>query len=200
MIRVSLFDDMTLCTEEQIEHMAALVPEPRRSEALRFKHSFGQFASLRSYLMLASLLKDVFGIETFRMERGEHDKPFLADYPDVYFNISHCQRAIAVAVSDRPVGIDVESFRTPSDSLLDKCMNAAEKAEILGSAAPDETFAAYWTRKEAVFKLYGTGITDNLHGILTPETKTDTTINHERGYAVSVAMYSKDSGQSLTLW
>ena len=65
----------------------------------------------------------------------------------------------------------MEAFRIPSDSLLDKCMNAAEKAEILGSVAPDETFAAYWTCKEAVFKLYGTGITDNLHGILTLKQK-----------------------------
>ena len=68
-------------------------------------------------------------------------------------------------------------------------MNLSEKAEILTSDVPEQTFAAYWTRKEAVFKLIGTGITDNLHGILTDKTKTDTTINLEKGYAVSVAVY-----------
>ena len=97
-----------------------------------------------------------------------------------------------MVVSDEPVGVDVESFRSFSDSLLDKTMNDSEKAEILSSENPEETFAAFWTRKEAVFKLIGTGITDNLHGILTDKTKTDTTINREKGYAISVAKLNSE--------
>lgn len=192
MIRISVFDDMSLCTDAEVERMIPLVPEPRRSQALSFRHTSGRFASLKSYLMLSDLLRRDYGLEKFRTELGEHGKPLLADYPDIHFNISHCQRAIAVAVSDRPVGIDVESFRNASASLIDKTMNATEKAEILSSDTPDKAFASFWTRKEAVFKLSGTGITDNLHGILTDQTRTETVINHEKGYAVSVAEYCKD--------
>lgn len=197
MLRISLFDDMSLCTEAEVERMVALVPEPRRSAALSFKHTFGQFASLKSYIMLASLLKETYGVEQFSMAVGEHGKPFLADHPDIHFNISHCRNAIAVAVSDRPVGIDVESLRTFSDALLDKTMNPMEKTDILSARSPQLAFAGYWTRKEAVFKLLGTGITDNLHGILTDKTRTDTTFNPERGYAASVAMYSEDFPDQL---
>ena len=201
MIRVSVFDDMTLCTDAEVERMLPLVPEPRRSQALRFKHTFGRFACLKSYMMLTDLLDSGFGLKEFTLEVGEHGKPYLAGHPDIHFNLSHCMKAIAVAVSNRPVGIDVESFRSYSDGLLGKTMNPAEKAEILSSQAPEEMFAAYWTRKEAVFKLNGTGITDNLHGILTDKTKTDTTVNREKGYAVSVAMSSADfKSQSGRLW
>ena len=192
MLRISLFDDMSLCTESEVERMLASVPEPRRNQALSYKHTFGRFASLKSYLMLASLLKDSFCKESFSIGVGEHGKPYLTDHPDIHFNISHCRKAIAVAVSDRPVGIDVESIRKFSDGLLDKTMNASEKAGILGADVPGLEFAAFWTRKEAVFKLMGTGITDNLHGILTDKTKTDTIINPEKGYAASVAMYAED--------
>jgi len=191
MIRISIFDDMSLCTDAEVERMLSLVPEPRRSEALRYRHTFGRFACLKSYLILAGLLRTGFGIEEFRMEVGEHGKPFLPDYPDIHFNISHCRQAVAVAVSDRPVGIDVESFRHFGDGLLDKAMNGSEKAQILASAAPEEAFAAFWTRKEAVFKLIGTGITDDLHGILSDRTSTDTVINRDKGYAVSVAVFSQ---------
>lgn len=190
MIRISVFDDMMLCTDAEVERMLPLVPERRRSEALRFKHTFGRFACLKSHLMLADLLRSEFGLEGFRIETGEHGKPFLADYPCIHFNISHCPKAIAVAVNDKPVGVDVEVFRKFNDGLLDKSMNAAEKADILSSDAPQETFASYWTRKEAVFKLMGTGITDNLHGILAGNTKTDTTVNRDKGYAVSVAVFN----------
>ena len=192
MISVSVFDDMTLCTDAEVERMLPLVQEPRRSQALLFKHTFGRFACLKSYLILADLLHRDYGVGEFSLETGEHGKPFIADHKEIHFNISHCQRAIAVAVSDEPVGIDVESFRRFSNSLLDKTMNDSEKAEILASESPEEIFAAYWTRKEAVFKLMGTGITDNLHGILTDKTKTDTTINREKGYAVSVAVFNPE--------
>lgn len=197
MIRVSLFDDMTLCTDAEVERMQSLVPEPRRSEALRFRHTFGRFACLKSYLMLAELLGTEFGVGRFRIEVGEHGKPYLTDYPHIHFNISHCQKAIAVVVGDRPVGIDVESFRHFGNGLLDKTMNSAEKAEILASEVPEEVFAAYWTRKEAVFKLIGTGITDDLHGILTDNTVTHTDIYREKGYAVSVAVFKREDLSEL---
>ena len=187
MIRVSVFDDMSLCTDAEVERMLPSVPEPRRSYALRFKHTFGKFACLKSYLMLAELLHEEFGLDKFGMETGEHGKPFLAAHPEIHFSISHCQKAIAVVVSDNPVGIDVESFRTFNEGLLDKSMNAAEKADILSSEVPEEKFVSYWTCKEAVFKMQGTGITDNLHDILSGGVTTGTKINREKGYALSVA-------------
>lgn len=199
MIRISLFDDMSLCTDAQVERMIPLVPEPRRSQALAFKHTFGRFACLKSYLMVAELLQKEFGLERFRIEVGEHGKPYLSGHKDIHFNISHCQKAIAVAVSDRPIGIDVESFRHFNDALVNRTMNDSEKAEILASGDPEGTFSAFWTRKEAVFKLEGTGITDNLHGILTDKTTTDTFMNHEKGYVASVAVYSKD-GPVQSCW
>ena len=50
MINVSVFDDMTLCTDQEVERMIPLVPEPRRSDALKFKHTCGRFACLKAYL------------------------------------------------------------------------------------------------------------------------------------------------------
>ena len=94
-VSISLFDDMTLCTDEQVERMIPLVPEPRRSQALKFRHTFGRFACLKSYLMLSGLLESRFGIKDFKISIAEHGKPYLADYPNVHFSISHCQKAIA---------------------------------------------------------------------------------------------------------
>jgi 4'-phosphopantetheinyl transferase len=201
MIRLRLFDEMSLCTDAEVERMLPLVPDSRREQALRFRHTFGRFACLKSYLMLEQLLRDEFGISNPRISVSEHGKPYLADYPNIHFNISHCLKAVAVVVADIPVGIDVESFRDYSDGLLDKTMNETERQEIAASDSPKELFASYWTRKEAVFKLHGTGITDDLHGILTTKETTDTMVNREKGYAVSVAVYSKDCGNQLAeLW
>lgn len=57
MLRVSLFDEMALCTDAEVERMLPLVPESRRSRAMEIGHLQGRFASLKSYLMLSSILK-----------------------------------------------------------------------------------------------------------------------------------------------
>lgn len=89
---------------------------------------------------------------------GEHGKPYLTNYPDIHFNISHCDKAIAVAVSNHEVGVDVEGRRHFSESLLQRAMNDEEQAAIHKSGDPEMEFAKIWTRKEAYFKWTGTGI------------------------------------------
>lgn len=183
----SIFDDMAQVTECEVRQMLTLVDEQRREEALRYKHLFGQFACLKSWLMLRELLKPL-GISDLRMVYNEHGKPFLVHHPEVYFNLSHCKNGIAVAVDFSPVGIDIESFRSGNLALLRKTMNAHESEWILSSADPIETFTQYWTKKEAVVKMRGTGITDDLHHVLDGQGyRLETHINREKRYAFSIA-------------
>ena len=184
---VSIFDDMTQVTEAEVRRMLPLVDEARRNEALRYKHLFGQYACLKSWLMLKELLLSM-GINDLEMEYNEHGKPFLAQHPKVHFNLSHCKKGIAVVVDFAPVGIDIESFRKGSTSLIHKTMNHTEAEWINASSDPVEAFTQYWTKKEAVVKLRGTGLTDDLHHILNGEGyRLETHVNREKGYAWSVA-------------
>lgn len=184
---VAIFDDMTQVTEAEVQRMLPLVDEQRRNEALRYKHLFGQFACLKSWLMLKELLRPL-GIKDLKMEHNEHGKPFLVNHPDVHFNLSHCKNGIAVVVDFSPVGIDIESFRRSNLALIEKTMNPTEAEWIHASSDPVEAFTQYWTKKEAVVKLRGTGIIDDLHSILDGEGyRLETHVNREKRYAWSVA-------------
>lgn len=188
MIGIRIFDGMDQVSEEEIQHLLPLVSDERREEALRYKHLFGQFACLKSYVMLREMLEQRGLTHPFRFVRNEHGKPFLADHPEIHFNISHCKSGIAVAVADQPVGIDIESYREVSDSLVRYTMNEEEQCIIKESDDPIRTFTEYWTKKEAVFKLRGTGITHDLHDLLKGDEKIETFVNEEKKYAYSVAI------------
>jgi 4'-phosphopantetheinyl transferase len=184
---ITIFDDMSQVTESEVQRMLPLVDEQRRNEALRYKFLFGQFACLKSWLMLKDLLKPL-GITNMEMERNEHGKPFLAHHPEVHFNLSHCKNGIAVVVDSSPVGIDIESFRKDNIALVNKTMNPAEAGWIRASSDPVEVFTQFWTKKEAVVKLRGTGIIDDLHHVLDGEGyRLETYINREKRYAFSIA-------------
>lgn len=92
----------------------------------------------------------------------EHDgkgAPYLPEHLDLHISISHCSQAVAAAVSGSvAVGIDVESRRRVSTSLMQRVCTAAELADIEASADPTMRFLQLWTRKEAVLKCRGTGI------------------------------------------
>ncbi|MCI6323801.1 MAG: 4'-phosphopantetheinyl transferase superfamily protein [Bacteroidales bacterium] len=147
------------CSWDAVQAMLPLVSEQRREQALQYKHAFGQYACLKSYLMLQDLLREHYGIEgDLVFSYNEHGKPMLKEVSNIHFSISHCKEAIAVAVADRPVGIDVETLRMPSEALAEKVMDKGEKLRFDISDTPEDFFTALWTAKEAVMKCRGTGI------------------------------------------
>lgn len=194
----TVFSQMEQCNEAEVQRLLPLVSSQRREESLRFKHLAGQYACLKSYELLAQLLTDHYGVPAgtaLDFHIGEHGKPVLRNYPNIHFNLSHCPRAIAVIVDDKPVGIDVERFIEPKPSLLRYTMNETEVQEVELSKHPEQTFAALWTRKEALFKYLGTGIRDNLRDILdTPPTDVylKTSIDESNGFALTLASRRKN--------
>ena len=133
-----IFDHLHLCTAEAVRAMLPLVSEQRRQQALRYSHTFGRFCCRKAYLMLLELLSAVYPeLDTSKPEFGytAQGKPFLLARPDIHFSISHTKNAILVAISDAPIGVDIEAFRSPSAALIARTMNATEQAAIATAAA-----------------------------------------------------------------
>lgn len=189
---IEIFDHLELCTDVEVERMLPLVSEQRRAEALRYKHTFGRFCCLKSYLMLCELLGAVSPTLDYTLPEfayNEYGKPFLKERPDIHFSISHTKNAIAVAIASKPIGIDIEQILHHSEGVLKKTMNPSELQTILESANPDESFTALWTQKEAVLKLLGTGIQGEMQDVLSLPAQTKTHIRSDVGYAYSIAEF-----------
>lgn len=158
---------MTQCSEQEVARLLPMVSPQRREQALRYTHIFGQFCCLKSYELLTQLLVKWGGDNVDKMPEfvyNEHGAPYLAVGP--YFSISHCKQGIAVAVSDTPIGIDIETIRPFNEGVMRKTMNSEEQTHILSSLNPEIEFIRLWTQKEAYVKMQGTGIIADMHDIL----------------------------------
>ena len=172
-----------------IRQALAVIPSYRREQALRFKHEQGQRLCVAAYLLLHEALMTEYGITEYpRFEYGEHGKPFLADYPDIYFNLSHCQAAAACVIGDHPVGIDIEQITRYKESLVRYVMNEDEIAEINRALRPDVAFIKYWTMKEALMKTSGQGISNDMKNVLRGDEPFVTIINQAKGYVCTALM------------
>ncbi len=164
------------------------LPAWRRDIVLRYKHELGQRQSLLAYQLLCEGLRRDFGIDTTpRFALGEHGKPYLPDYPQIHFNLSHCREAVACAIDTRPVGIDIESYRPLKDSVLRYAMSAEEIVRILAAPDPKRAFTILWTQKEALVKLTGEGLSRDLPALLTSNPYCMHTLVTER-YACTLAI------------
>ena len=169
-----------------------LLSPQRREQVLKFRHEQGRRTCAAAYLLLCEGLQKEYGIdEPPVFSYGEHGKPSIVGHADIHFNLSHCREAALCVVSDRPVGVDVESIREFKESLVSYTMSDAEIARIHQAERPEVEFIRLWTMKEAVLKLAGTGITNDLKTVLTGRQQIETTVNLEKNYVYSIIFGKK---------
>ncbi|MBO7069582.1 MAG: 4'-phosphopantetheinyl transferase superfamily protein [Bacteroidaceae bacterium] len=189
--------------EKLVEKAISLLPSWRREQALKFKHPEGRKECALAYLELCRGLMLEYDIcEMPPFSYNENGKPLLQTFPNIHFSLSHCKEAVSCFLSDAPCGLDVECIRPAKETLVRYCMNDEECQQIFSSPSPDVAFISLWTQKEAVFKLKGTGINDDIKNILSPENVRDITIqtiaNLYRGYILSAAQYATKT--KIQLW
>lgn len=186
-----IFDDMNQCNEQEIARLLLLASDQRREQAVAYKHLMGQFCCLKSYELLLQILAStpytIHPTPTFLY--NEHGQPRLENGP--CFSISHCKNAIAVAIGENPIGIDIEHLRAAKTELVERTMNLQEQQQIWQAENPDWAFTQLWTQKEAVLKMQGTGITsiDGIKNTLVALENIDlqTKVNMDKQYAYTLA-------------
>lgn len=130
-----------------------------RNESLKKQHirvRVGLRQILASYLKLA--------YDKIKLSKTEYGKPYLVDYPQIQFNISHSADTLLVAISSiGAVGVDIEQAknqRTDFSGLVEKCFADSEIAywNALPETEKSAEFYRFWTRKEAFVKAVGRGL------------------------------------------
>lgn len=165
------------------------ISEQRREQALKFRHEQGQRLCVLAYQLLKHGLREAYGIsENPIFEYNEHGKPSIVGHPDIFFNFGHCKEAVVCAVSDQPIGVDVESFREYKEGLVHYTMNDEEVYEIESAEQPEMAFIRLWTMKEATMKLIGTGISNDMKTVIDTQRYQYTTVEKDR-YVYTVCVY-----------
>ncbi len=215
-MKLYLHDHPAAVTAEELARDLLMLPPWRREKALSYHFLIDRVLCAKAYLLLCQGLYESYGIDcrpTPGRRQGKfpefayvgNEKPVLKDYPHIHFNMSHCRRGVLVAIDDQPIGCDIEEIAPTLDlDLCRHCFNESEIADIVGSADPCASFTTWWTRKEAVLKLTGEGIDDNLPRLfdgssaysslqgknLLEQLQLQTVIEREKSFVYTVCQYA----------
>lgn len=106
--------------------------------------------------MAHRVLEQVLELTPEALQYDALGKPFLPGGP--YISLSHARRAVAVAVSALPVGVDVEGLRDIRPSLPRRVFGEKEYEWYVSRGERPEDFFTLWTLKESYYKYLGTGL------------------------------------------
>ena len=155
---IYLFNRLEQYTDEAYEAHLALLPQWRREKALQYKKLDDHKCCVLAFVLLQHALREEYGItEVPEFEYNEFGKPSLPNLP-IHFSLSHCKDAVACAVSDHNIGIDVESIVPYNPDVARRVCTAAELEMLEQSENKDADFIKLWTMKEAIAKYEGTGL------------------------------------------
>jgi 4'-phosphopantetheinyl transferase len=139
--------------------------EKQRADAFRFvqdKHRYVvMYATLR--YLLGQYVNQAPQQLTF--VRNPRHKPHLAQHPTWQFSLSYSTDSIAIAIAQhQAIGIDIESkdaHKLDWQSISQHYFSPTEQA-LLQQQTQANLFLLWWTRKEALLKATGAGLSEDM--------------------------------------
>lgn len=141
------------------------ISQERQASVSVSKNEKHSIHSIYAELLLKYGLSKYFKIDgQLIFDKSKEGKPFLAEYKNIDFNISHTDGMVLCGITDSGrVGVDVEHNRKVHKNVSAKVFHLDEISYVNSSPEQSEDrFFEIWTKKEAYTKYIGTGLRNDL--------------------------------------
>ena len=139
-------------TEEELMNITS-VPTDELEEIQLFRNE----SQRRQKLAVRALINEVFE-EKMYLNHHDNGKPYFAGN-NRHISISHTNEYVAIAVSDYPIGIDIERADRNAYAVAKSFLTAQEIKVLAKESNPSKEALCLWSAKEAAFKLASENIT-----------------------------------------
>ncbi|MBR4119596.1 MAG: 4'-phosphopantetheinyl transferase superfamily protein [Bacteroidales bacterium] len=118
----------------------------------KIKTSYSNTKRQTEQLISHILIKHLLG-QVKEIKHRSNGAPYIENCENKFISISHSKKSIAVAISEKPIGIDLEEIDRKQYSLHKKFTTTNEQLWIESSDNKQLISAIIWSAKEAIYKL-----------------------------------------------
>lgn len=180
--------------------IAPLSCQARNLEIENTRHPVAKAQKYYVWRLLERAIEQCCGISpdrlTFQKQPGGRWE-ITGEEPPIFFSLSHCEGAVAVALSRTPVGVDIEPCdRHLTPALAEKVLSPDEKQvyNALSEAERNDYLLRAWVAKESLYKRTGQGTFCPNHLNAASENVTIQTVTlQDRMFLVALASNAPDS-------
>ncbi|MCL2603347.1 MAG: 4'-phosphopantetheinyl transferase superfamily protein [Defluviitaleaceae bacterium] len=156
---IYLYEHNQIINNSLIERLIQNMPKERQEKALKYKKTIDRDFCAIGYWLLCKGLKNEYNIiENLQLDYSKYGKPSLSAYPEIHFNISHCDAGVACVVSTVETGIDMQDIRPYNPAVARRVCTAEEMEQLEKSKNPEILFCKLWTIKESSIKMCGASL------------------------------------------
>lgn len=165
MIHVYISDITPFLKENIWKQFVDRLDMERQEKVMRTRNEKDQVRILAAGLLLQYAVEQELDRKmpeaSLGIRQKENGKPYLADYPQIHFNLSHSGEMVACAIGTIEVGVDIQQFVPAKEKVAMRFFTENEKERLRRCATAKEyekQFFQYWCRKESYLKLTGEGL------------------------------------------
>ena len=182
-------------TTKEYDACLRLMEQSRKTEVQSIHNPVVRGRTVLGEWMAKTALSEHTGlaVEQIKLERDEYGKPAVKGLP-LHFNVSHSGKWVVCAVSEKPVGVDIEQIRPLEMRLAERVCTESDAVYLKEAETEQERLERLyrlWTAKEAYFKWKGTGIT-NLKSVSFADILPHCRQMKEDGYIISIVEEIKE--------
>lgn len=148
--------------EKIYDKCLSAVGAQKREKIRAIKNEKASRESLAGELLLMFALKKAKAdYEKCEFSFKEQGKPYIKNYKDFSYSISHSDGLVALAYSKKEVGCDIEKIRETDVDKLKRIFSENEIKtldEITDKREKQKVFFKFWTKKESLAKLKGESV------------------------------------------
>ena len=154
--------DVRQFDEEKYRHAYEVLSPYRRQKIALLKHEQDKKRSIGAAVALDHALRE-YGLRERMMEYevGGNGKPYLRDYPEIFFSLSHSGDYAICSIGSKPIGNDIEKVKEGRLQVAQRFFSLQETAWIYRAEdrrEQEDRMFRLWTMKESFLKVTGLGM------------------------------------------
>lgn len=162
MIKYEVFN-INNFSETDYNRFFSLMADSKKEKTEKYRFSADKKLSVAGDMLARKMISEKCRISQEEILFSVHNngKPYVLNC-DIHFSISHSGSLAVCAISDKPIGADIEFMAENDFSAAEIFATDKEKAYIFDESISDterkERFYSVWTYKESYSKMLGAGL------------------------------------------
>jgi len=203
--------------EENLNELCLLIDSEKKCKVEKFINKKDKIRTLIGEILIRTIIIENLKIDNrhIRFNKNQYGKPYLKEYPNFNFNLSHSGDYVLCAIDDKPIGVDIEEIKHMAFKEIAKNFFTTKEFQYIvmeDSKFQLDRFYEIWTLKESYIKCCGQGLTmplksfsieidqyENIKIISSNENRGHTfkLFDIELGYKVAVCSLNKEISNNI---
>lgn len=150
-------------SEDKLKELCLLIDSEKKCKIEKFVNKKDKIRAVIGEILIRTIIVEKLKIDNkyIRFNKNQYGKPYLKEYPNFNFNISHSGEYVLLAIDNKSIGVDVEEVKPIECEEIAKNFFTVKEFDYIINQDMKfklDKFYEIWILKESYIKCCGRGL------------------------------------------